>query len=379
MASEFKYIGYYDTKENAFENRMYSLAATNKMDYICNVLNRNGYKVLIISPSRTLNNSFYKGKKVKINDNTELKLFPSLPLGNKIQRAFAHFAGDIMLFWYLLTKVKKDETILVYHSLAFLSIVRIAKKIKRFKIVLEVEEIYQDVEPCSKRVKRNEYRTIESAERYIFSTELLNQKVNLTNKPFSIIYGTYKVEEDCKKKFNDGKIHVVYAGTLNSQKGSLEAIASAEFLPFNYHIHIIGFGTEEEMKKIKDEIERVSQKSAATVTFDGLLKGKEYTEFLQKCDIGLSTQNPDAVFNDTSFPSKIFSYLSNGLRVVSIRLKAIEESTINKDIVYYDTQTPSAIAEVIESIDLSKEYDSRKILKKLDQEFVGNFDKLLRN
>ncbi|WP_313016294.1 glycosyltransferase [Acetoanaerobium noterae] len=373
-----KYIGFYDVAQNGEENRGYSLAAITKMNYICDVLNKIGYEVLIISPSRTKNNRFYNGKTIQINKHTSLKLFPTFPWGNKLQKAFSLVASDIMLFWYLLTQVKRNEAIMVYHSLGLRGIVRFAKKVRGFKVVLEVEEIYQDVMSYSKYTMKNEYKTIAIADKYIFPTELLNEKLNISNKPYTIIYGTYKVEEHRNYKFEDDKIHVVYAGTFDPRKGgALAAAAAAEYLSNRYHVHIIGFGSKEQIEYVKDTIKEVSKKTEAAITYDGLLKGEEYITFLQKCDIGLSTQMPGATFNVTSFPSKILSYMANGLRVVSVRIEAIEKSAVGNAVYYYEEQTPESIAEAIDSIDLNEIYDSRELIRKLDVDFAESLRKLL--
>ena len=168
----------------------------------------------------------------------------------------------------------------------------------------------------------------------------------------------------------DKIIHCVYAGTFDPRKGgAAAAAAAAEFLPDDYHIHILGFGSDEEIRNMKDCISRVAKKSAAKVSYDGLLTGEDYIKFIQSCDIGLSTQNPDAAFNATSFPSKILSYLANGLRVVSIRIPAIEQSDVGDKLFYYDEQTPDQIAKAIRSIDMSQEYDSRRLIEQLSECF----------
>ncbi len=373
-----QYIGFYDTNDNIKENRDYSLAAKNKMDYICTALDKIGYKVLIVSPSRTKNRNFYPGKRAEINTNSELKLFPTFPWGNKLQKFLSLITGDIMLLWHLLTQTKRNENILVYHSLQLRNVVRLAKKIKGFKVILEVEEIYQDVVNCSNYVMKNEYKNIEDADKYLFPTELLHKKVNPTNKPFSIIYGTYKVEEDRKSRFEDTKTHVVYAGTFDTRKGgAISAISAAEYLTENYHMHIIGFGTVEQIENIKEKIAEVSKNSKAKITYDGLLKGEEYILFIQKCNIGLSTQIPGEKYNETSFPSKILSYMANGLRVVSVRIKAIEMSAIGSGVYYYNEQNAELIAKTILSIDINEQYDSRDLVIELDEEFVHNLKELL--
>jgi glycosyltransferase involved in cell wall biosynthesis len=246
-------------------------------------------------------------------------------------------------------------------------------------LILEVEEIYGKIIP-SKIFDRQENKIIEAADKYIFSTEMLKAKLNQNEKPYSVIYGTYQVEEDRSVKFDDKKIHVVYAGTFDPRKGgALAAAAAAEFLPENYHVHIIGFGSKEQIEKLQDTVDSINKKSKATVSYDGLLRGEDYILFLQKCHIGLSTQNPDAEYNDTSFPSKILSYMANGLRVVTIRIKAIETSAIGDKVYYYEKQNPKDIAEAILSIDLNEPYDSRKILKELDAKFSTEIKALLKD
>ena len=112
------------------------------------------------------------------------------------------------------------------------------------------------------------------------------------------------------------------------------------------------------------------------MSYDGLLSGEEYIRFIQSCDIVLSTQNPDAAFNATSFPSKILSYMANGLRVVSIRIPAIEQSAVGDALFYYDRQTSEEIAKAILSVDMNSSYDSRTLIHALDNAFfmhIGNF------
>lgn len=160
------------------------------------------------------------------------------------------------------------------------------KKIIGFKMILEVEEIYSDV-TGNKKTRAKELAFFKLADAYIFPTELLDQCVNTEHKPSAIVYGTYKVEKDREHKFHeeDGKIHLVYAGTFDPRKGGVSvATAVGEYLDKNFHIHILGFGSEEEKEILIKQIEEVNSKNGAIVTMDGLLSGDEYIKFLQSCD-----------------------------------------------------------------------------------------------
>lgn len=375
-----KYIGFYDTQLYEFENRNLSLAAINKMDYIAKTIVNLGKKVDIISPSWTANeNGYYNKRTISLDNNISLTCSSTFGAEKKILKGIRVLISWIWLFCYLVKNISRNEEIIVYHSMMIMFPVMFAKKIKGFSILLEVEEIYQDVVKFPIIMEKNEYKFFEIADKYLFSTELLNKKINISNKPYALIYGTYQTEEFMGHVFDDRNIHIVYAGTLDPKKGGAIAAAAAEYLPKNYHVHIIGFGNVEEKKLIMEKISEISYRSEAIVTYDGILKGEQYSEFLQKCHIGLSTQMPGSAFNETSFPSKILSYMANGLRVVSVRIKAVELSAIGNAVYYYDESTPRAIANAIMAIDFNEKYDSRALIRKLDKKFTHEIKKLLEN
>lgn len=114
-------------------------------------------------------------------------------------------------------------------------------------------------------------------------------------------------------------------------------------------------------------INSVAKRSVASISYDGLKKGVDYIRFIQSCHIGLSTQNPSAAFNDTSFPSKILSYMANGLAVVTIDIPVIRRSSIGKYINYYEEQTPENIAEAVVA---TKFENVREIVKRLEAQFI---------
>lgn len=283
---------------------------------------------------------------------------------------------DFQFFFWCLINLKSKEQIIVYHSLGYDSTFLKLRKLKSIRIIGDIEEIYQDVCEQPANRCRNEYKFIDICEKYIFPTHLLDQKVNKLHKPSIVIHGVYAPESIIEKKFSDDKIHVVYGGTLDPNKGgAAAAAAAAEFLPSNYHVHICGFGNPSQIKSI---IENVTLRSKATVTFEGELKGDDYKRFIQKCHIGLSTQDPNAAFNSTSFPSKILVYLANGLKVVSIRIPAIEQSSVADSLIFYDIQTPKKIAEAIVRANQEK-IIGKGILDGLDTKFSEELNKLIES
>ena len=372
-----KYLSYYDCASG--EGRSSCLAATNKMDYICKAIVANGRTVEIVSASIASKKGHFKGSERLIAEGVTLKKFSSYKWGNIFQKIWVLTYSFFAIFFFLLFHIKKDEKILVYHSLGYMRSVSLAKFFKRFYLIIEVEEIYGDVSENEKDKKR-ELAFFKKADAYIFPTEILNEKINANAKPYVIIHGTYNVEKEIGKKHNDGKIHCVYAGTFDPRKGGVAAATAAgEFLNENYHVHIIGFGSENDKNSLINAINDISKKTKCHITYDGLLSGEEYIKFIQSCDIGLSTQNPKAAFNETSFPSKVLSYMANGLRVVSIKIEVLKSSAVNELLYYYDINNPEAIANAIKGIDMSSLYDSRERIKELDKKFREEIKNLLEN
>lgn len=370
------YLSYFDIPENADQKRNYVLSAATKSEYECKALAKAGYKVEIVSASGTCSGKFCKGSVTELGDNLTLRLFDAKPTKTTLQRIIARSFMKKQLSKYLLDNITENDVLIVYHSMAYADLVQKIKLKKNPLLIIEANEIYADV-TGSENTREAEQNFLQSADAYILSTELLNNKINVNNRPYVVNYGTFDDTPKLTEKINDGKIHAVYAGVLEPRKGAQLAVCAAEFLPENYQIHIIGFGSEKDIHDIKTLVDEVSQKTKCTVTYDGKFSGEDYLRFLQSCHIGLVTQNKDALFNETSFPSKVLSYLSNGLRVVSVRIKAIEVSKVADLMYFYDTDNAKEIAEEILKIDFADNYDGRRILCKLDSEFANGLSEII--
>lgn len=356
------------------ENRNNSPAADSKVDYIVSALNQCGYEVDIISRQVT-DNFFSLGGKRKDGQNT-IRFFVNFG----VLRRLTGWITNLAFFVWCLFNIKRNETVIIYHSLGYSSVFLRLRKIIEFRIIGEIEEIYHDVSLKSSDFICNENKFIKLCDAYIIPTVLLNDKINPTNKPFCVIHGIYSVTT--KHIFNkkDDFIHVIYAGTLDPDKGGADAaIKSAEYLPCNYHVHICGFGSNDIIEKTKAHCESISRKGGAMVSYDGIYSGVEFEKKLQQNSIGLSTQNPNAAFNDTSFPSKILVYLSNGLKVVTVRIPVVETSDVNTAVSYYDQQSPSEIAKAIEKATTMIVNSPSELLSSLDRKFCNNINKLVKN
>lgn len=371
------YVGYY-ALAGAKPERFVPLAGRNKMDYTINVLSKLCGSVEIVSPAVVKRGETSSETSVcNLSGNVSLKTFRNIANKGRLSAYINFITSKLMLFWHLLRHTDSDSTVLCYHSLAIIKPVLLAKKIRKFKLILELNEIYSDVVSTFEKYRPAENKIISAADAYMFPNDLMNAMFNKSGKPFAIQYGIYTPARKMSDKYNDGKFHVVYAGTLDPSKGGAAAAAAAAYLPINYHIHILGFGSKAQMDEMRCRCEEINKTSQATVTYDGMLDGDEFINFLQKCHIGLSTQNPTAKFNATSFPSKILTYFANGLQVVSIDIPAISKSKLSESISFYHTQSPDEIAKAI--LNINNSIDTSSLLSYLDREFSHNMENLLLN
>lgn len=378
MRKKILYICFYDYPGND-ENLTSFPAANAKISYIIELLVNLGFDTLILSLCEPKSNNFLFGRTKNLAKNITIK-FISL-FGSKFRYlALANFyLRKISLFLHLVLFAKKYDAVFIYHSLAYADVVFLARKIINFNLVLQVEEIYQDAVNCSRYIRNFEYKVFSVAEKFIFPTILLDKKINSKKLPSVILHGTYSNYESNSERFNDGLIHVVYAGTFDANKGGVySAIDSAYFLDSKFHLHILGFGSPSDISTVKQKISDVSKNTKSIITYEGLLTGKEYSNFIRKCNIGLSTQNPKSDFNDTSFPSKILSYMTHGLKVVTVRIPVIETSSISNFVTYTHTNNPKDIANAIISCSSIKSRNPHRIISDLNKSALIDFSNFLK-
>lgn len=375
---ELKYIGFYnDNYFNLHENRNTSLAVKNKMDYICSALTRNNLKVKIISPCWTNNTKgFFKGKEYIKSNYITIKNFATFGSNNKVLQKINKFFIALQLLLYLIINTKRNEEILVYHSLALILPIKIAKKIKNLSLILEVEEIYSTVWKGTYDVDK-EISYINMADKAIFASDQLQNYFKI-NKSV-VVYGSYNYYD--KKNFNKKfkkNIDIVYAGSIDKIKGGAKnSVLAMNYLPNKYRLHILGFGINSDIEELKKLINYVNkEKGYECCRFYGSLDGEKYSEFLLNCDIGLNPQK-EGEYMDFAFPSKILSYLSHGLQVVSTKISSVINSKISSHIVFSENDDPKAIAEAILKTNIPKKYN-KNIVKELDKKFVCDLANLLK-
>ena len=364
------YFGMYDTLSQP-HNRAVSPACCNKMEYVAKAVNEAGCEVKIVSTAypKTGRFRFTKASNTKNADGVQVHFLQAAGGRSRFSKPFSQMWTKIVLFFFLLSELKKGQTIIVYHSMAYMTIFPLMKRLFSLKLILEVEEIYAEIVSLSSRQKKNEKKIFERADGYIFSTEVFNERVNIDKKPFVILYGNYSLAEIINTPKEDGKTHIVYSGTFNAKKGgAMAAIEAARCLNSDYHIHITGWGTERETESIRKAIDSIQSHMECELSYDGFIDNKDFPAYLQGFHIGLCSQNPDDPLSSACFPSKIFVYMSNGLSVVSSSTEPIKKSRIARYLSFYDEQNGESIAKAI--MRCNRKNNNRNVLSTLHVEGV---------
>lgn len=383
QSKRIKYIAAFDIDINRAENRSNILSSANKINYIIETLNKIGYAVDVISTSQTLNRKCYPGKILKWGINT-IKYFPSTWRGGVLLKMINLIVMHLCFFNYILFHIRKKDIVIMYHSYGTMWMYPIIK-LKGAKLHIECEEIYGDIFN-KKWMSYIEKKSFKFGDSFIYPTKLLDKVVNTKNKSNIVVHGAYKDLGD--KFFSDNKeesilfdpnvYHVAYTGILDPRKGCLDLVKAAQYLDSSYHIHILGFGSKEEIEGINKTINEVKGKSQCKISYDGVRKGKEYSFYLSNINLGICTLDYNQKFVNTQFPSKIISYMAAGVPVLCSETPAILTCDVAGGIIFYKGTSPYDIAQGIREAREKKYSDPRYLLNKCDETFLNQLSNLLK-
>lgn len=376
-----KWVTQYDVVASD-EARIYGLSSKDKTDYICSALIKNGWNIEIISAAITgREKGYYRKKNIIISTGITLNQFATFGAKTKMGKALSKMYSVFQLFNYLLFNLKKGETIILSHSLISAMPVLLAKKIKKFVLILDFGEEYNKVKKGNILYQWAEPRLIKCADKFIFGNDLMANLYGIEPENYIVVYGQYINSSNTKKKkkkTTDNKIHLVYAGIISeSEKSAFRAIELGRYLDNNYVIHILGEIGKGSEVFFHSCIEKVNKMNNCIVIYEGVKTGNDYIDQMLQYDIGLNLRLIDEKYNNFSFPSKILSYLNVGLRVVSSKINSVMISEVSSLIYYFKENTPNSIVETIRDIDLNEPYDPISKLEKMDKALVNNINYLI--
>lgn len=371
------YIGYYDIMADGKFRRAVSPAAVRKMDYVIDKITELDKDVTIVSTARPCSKTKGLKHKLQLRDHIRVHYFPLGNFSSKLLRSAAGRLIPLWLFLYCLFHIGKQDKVIYYHSPSTDQAVRRSKKLKKFDLISEIEEIYSLVWSRNKRDVKSEQALLrECTSKAIVVSESLKDYLNLPDAVVS--YGSYATCMKPKMKHNDGSVFLVYSGAFDKVKGgAFAALEIMPHLPSNYKLILSGKCPPALLPELKERIAELNAvRGEDNIRFAGLLPDEEFELLLRSADIALNLQNKGA-FSGFLFPSKLLTYLCYNLPVVTTPGESITASSLS-DILYitkdYD---PDNIVQTILSVDIAHNDDYRLRLLQMDTQFVQELNKLL--
>ena len=370
------YIGYHTKDDNPNEYYCFP-APSNKIGYIITVLKNIDYYVNVLSLGESIVS--HGSKKVIIDQQETINYVGTIGKANVLLKIGARLWLLFQILWYLLQKTDQKSTVMVYHTLETRNIIKLARFFKKFTLIYEIEEIFSAVYQKSDSQIKAELKSLSIADGYILVNDLLRDKFQIPILNSVVCYGEYTQLNNIRPAKQSSDIVLVYAGVIAGPGSDVYlSIDSMAYLPKNYILKIVGYGTENDLKNLRYYIAVCNKNlDGDRIFFDGKKTGLQYTDYLATCDIGLCTRVLADAYSDYTFPSKVMVYLNNGLKVISSKIKCIESSKVSEFIYFYEQSAPKAVAETVLKIDLNQNSNTSE-LDFLHNNFKIDLDNVLQ-
>lgn len=156
--------------------------------------------------------------------------------------------------------------------------------------------------------------------------------------PTELVPG-FVVPQRASARPSDHEVRFLYSGSLDRTRGvDLLVDALPSLPPSGWRLDISGSGPLEALviKTAKDS------RWQGRVRFHAVLSSAEYQKLVGGSQIGLNCQRSSDPISNVTFPSKVFSYLSAGLTVLSSRASRVDQ-VCGPACLYYMDETPEAL------------------------------------
>ncbi len=234
------------------------------------------------------------------------------------------FSKWISLFarlFYTIHIFFKYDKIIIYHSEGFYYFFPIFMLFKN-KAILQVNEVYSNVVP-NKTKLFFELNYINSFKKIIASNIWLKENWLANNNV--IVRGGYfrfqKKQKEAERQDNS----FIYVGSVDEVKmGNLTMLKKLiETVPNYIDLYLCLLTSDEIYELLKRLIVDKPQ-----VRLFRNVKDNDLNGYYQKCKYGLVLQDSNKPFNLSSFPSKIFSYVNNGVTPVAQKNYSLMHSEV---------------------------------------------------
>lgn len=322
------------------------------------------------------------------------KTFDLIGKNKKLFRLRTGFIGNLIdgsKLAFLLKKNGPYEVIFIYHSLLYYFTL-ILLRLLGCKIVLQLNEIfYRGRNNSSRKHKIIESLMLRIPKKFIIATHSLRSFIDKNSEILAVIPGPIYLKNYSKNNTERNEenyqqlkidcIRMVYAGIIDIEKngGAFIAVQLASKLNSKkFAIDIYGFGSENDINALYDLIKKNNTSSFTKVRYCGALHPSQMISRLENYHVGLATQYIGTQFSESSFPSKILTYLSAGLNVVSATSTAIESWEHSDLLLVYKDIDLDDLVEIVSTVKIKTKMEITAKLQLMRAQILNNITRRLQ-
>lgn len=375
MNKKIHYIGWYITDQEWGQYKA-NVPGMMKMRYVADQINKTGCDLRILSFADKVNSILY-GKNIVKHEDRTIIYTGGCKNDGKIGRFVNRLIKNFYFIIYILFCTKTDDLIVLYHSYGYTKLLARLNRIVNRNIVIEVEEIYGYNAIKDMPWVDDEIAQIKKFKKFTCVNDGIPQVLGLKREDYVVIYGAGIFPERTAQRFDDGKIHVVYSGTIEGKKlGAMSAVEAAKCFSSKYKLHISGFGKPENIDILKRRIKEINEEvGEERIKYEGFLSEEDMHKLMFSCHIGLSPNVLRPNFANSTFPSKVVTYMCHDLSVV-ISYATAYDFPISEGWVFYREQTPECIASAVMSAEVKPVGYYRPRIENMNKEVIQFFKQL---
>lgn len=283
-------------------------------------------------------------------------------------------------------RIKNIDILIVDNYFAAL-VALIIKRICNVKfIVQDVRELYfiEDMRSWRGRMLfRSEVKLMTMADIVLaannYRSEIMFEHYKLNRKPLvfeniRFLMGNYdKAKLDIKyKSMFKNKFNIISTGGISVKRGTDKLVKAMKELSNDYSLYLVGGGSEEDIKVVKDLISHYNLKNVHIISKVPL---PELRYIVQQCDIGIVNYHKEDLNNKYCASGKVYEYLAEGLPIVTTENIPLKEFCEKNGVGESDDDFYNGILKVSTNIRDYKE----KVRSFIREISVDNYNSMIAN
>lgn len=284
-------------------------------------LERNNCKIINIANSPLIISKKKQCYKIEqINFTTYYHLFYS-------KNRFLRYPINLYRQLRLIKSKGKDYNYILCDCLRLTSSITaiLSKKFFKKKVIGILTDLPNDLYGKNVSIKQkivkdiNNY-IIKCFDGYVFMTTFMNELINDSNKPYTILEGLVDIQEKnstfTRKKSQAIEKKCLYTGAIHKKYGIDKLVDAFKLLPDSYQLNIYGNGD------YKDELINNKTKN---IHYKGVVENDIIVDLQKEADLLINPRPTSETFTKYSFPSKIMEYMVSGTATLTTKLAGIQK------------------------------------------------------